>query len=148
MLYFLICLCCIFIISTIVLSICNTNKQSKIDELKKDFTVLDAQRIFWCRENDILKEQIKSYEEKEFEELRENPLLFYNHQLPYNGSFEGKKAIIGNYDSFSANLTRQMLMLFGISVDVVKTGIDLFAKISNGYKYDIIFTNHIYQIRI
>lgn len=148
MLYFLICLCCIFIISTIVLSISNTNKQSKIDELKKDFTILDAQRIFWCRENDILKEQIKSYEEKEFEELKENPLLFYNNQLPYNGSFEGKKAIIGNYDSFSANLTRQMLMLFGISVDVVKTGVDLFAKISNGYKYDIIFTNLIYQIRI
>lgn len=41
-----------------------------------------------------------------------------------------------------------MLMLFGISVDVVKIGVDLFAKISNGYKYDIIFTNHIYQIRI
>lgn len=148
MLYFLICLCCIFLISTIALSISNTNKQSKIDELKKDFTILDAQKIFWHRESDILKEQIKSFEKKEFEELKENPLILYNHQLSYNGSFEGKKVIIGNYDSFSANLTRQMLMLFGISVDVVKTGVDLFAKISNGYKYDIIFTNHIYQIRI
>lgn len=148
MLYFLICLCCIFFISTIVLFICNTNKQSKINELKKNYTALDTQRIFWHRESDILKEQIKSFEKKEFEELKENPLILYNQQLPYNGSFEGKKAIIGNYDSFSANLTRQMLMLFGISVDVVKTGVDLFAKISNGYKYDIIFTNNIYQIRI
>lgn len=148
MLYFLICLCCIFFITTIVLSINNNNKQSKIDELKKDFTALDTQRIFLCRENDILKEQIKSFEEKEFEELKENSLIFYNNQLPYNGFFEGKKAIIGNYDNFSADLTRQMLMLFGISVDVVKTGVDLFAKISNGYKYDIIFTNNIYQIRI
>lgn len=148
MLYFLICLCCILIISTIVLFISNTNKQSKINELKKNYTSLDIQRIFWHRESDILKEQIKSFEKKEFEELKENPLIFYNHQLQYNGSFEGKKAIIGNYDGFSANLTRQMLMLFGISVDVVKTGVDLFAKISNGYKYDIIFTNNIYRIRI
>ena len=148
MLYFLICLCCILLISTIVLFISNTNKQSKINELKKNYTALDTQRIFWHRESDILKEQIKSFEKKEFEELKENPLILYNHQLSYNGSFEGKKVIIGNYDTFSANLTCQMLMLFGISVDVVKTGVDLFAKISNGYKYDIIFTNHIYQIRI
>lgn len=148
MLYFLICLCCILLILTIVLFISNTNKQSKINELKKNYTALDTQRIFWHRESDILKEQIKSFEKKEFEELKENPLIFYNQQLPYSGSFEGKKAIIGNYDSFSANLTRQMLMLFGISVDIVKTGVDLFAKISNGYKYDIIFTNNIYQIRI
>ncbi len=37
-----------------------------------------------------------------------------------------------------------MLMNFGISADIVTTGIDVYDRIKNGCKYDIIFTNNIY----
>lgn len=93
----------------------------------------------------ILEQKAKILEQNEFDDLVQNPLTINKELKRYNGRFKGKTAIIGNYDNFSSQQTRKMLMLFGISVDVVSTGIDLYNRIINGYKYDIIFTNNIYQ---
>jgi CheY-like chemotaxis protein len=91
----------------------------------------------------IIYKNIKKYR-KEFESLKLHPFKFSEIPEKYNGKFEGKKALIGNYDSFSSKLTRTMLMNFGISADIVTTGIDVYDRIKNGCKYDIIFTNNIY----
>ena len=93
----------------------------------------------------ILEQKAKILEQNEFDDLVQNPLTINKELKRYNGRFKGKTAIIGNYDNFSSQQTRKMLMLFVISVDVVSTGIDLYNRIINGYKYDIIFTNNIYQ---
>lgn len=37
--------------------------------------------------------------------------------MEYNGIYEGKKALIGNYDNFSDDMTRKILRNFGLSVE-------------------------------
>jgi len=64
----------------------------------------------------------------------------------FNSIFKGKTAIIGNYDRFSSEETKKILQLFGMNVEVVKTGIEILDKIKSKCNYDVIFTNHIYQV--
>lgn len=106
---------------------------------------IENQISFLNQEISRLKKQTELSEKREFEELMSNPLILYKQSIEYNGKFKGKKALIGNYDNFSSDQTRKMLMIFGISVDIVTTSIELYDRIKNGYKYDIIFTNNIYQ---
>ena len=74
-------------------------------------------------------------DKKEFEDLKANGTVISTVLRNYNGLFKGKKAIIGNYDNFIANETRKMLMLFGVSVDIVTSGNDIYDMIKNGKKY-------------
>lgn len=142
MLYFLICMCSVFCAITIILCIILMRNKDKIQELNKKLAVMN----FFQREFDRLKNQISILDKKDVEKLKQTPLQISNVKRDYNGMFEGKKAIVGNYDNFFAKETRKMLMLFGLSVEIVSSGIDLYDKISNGCKYDIIFTNNIYQV--
>lgn len=145
MLYLLTIICCIFCVIAIILYICNTNKKTKIEKLNKELTSINSQNTFFIKENARLGDQITMYEKRTFEELKKKPLKIFDEQKNYNGLFYGKKAIIANYDKFSARQTQKMLMIFGLSVDIVSSGIDLYEKIVNGYKYDIIFTNNIFK---
>lgn len=147
----IILICCI---SIVVLSITIAKSIKKESNLKNRNNLLESQMAIkdlyiklnetYKREIDRLNQQIKQFEEKETDELKINPTEIWNTQMEYNGIYEGKKAIIGNYDNFSANMTRKMLRNFGLSVDIVKTAKDLLDK-ANLYDYDIIFTNNIYQ---
>ena len=130
MTYFLLFICCIFLIATIILTRTIIIKDKNLNQYKYDI------------ENQI---SFLNQEISRFKELMDTPLIIYKQKREYNGKFKGKRALIGNYDSFSSDQTRKMLMLFGISVDIVTTSIELYDRIKNGYKYDIIFTNNIYQ---
>lgn len=116
-----------------------------LEQQEHNITLKNSQISFFLNEMAILEQKAKILEQNEFDDLVQNPLTINKELKRYNGRFKGKTAIIGNYDNFSSQQTRKMLMLFGISVDVVSTGIDLYNRIINGYKYDIIFTNNIYQ---
>lgn len=63
----------------------------------------------------------------------------------FNSIFKGKTAIIGNYDYASSEETKNILQLFGMDVEIVRTGIEILDKIKENQNYDVIFTNHIYQ---
>ncbi|MFV0479462.1 MAG: hypothetical protein ACK5LZ_02690 [Anaerorhabdus sp.] len=80
--------------------------------------------------------------ENEDEELDK---LLSKEELTYNPIFSGKKALIGNYNSFSAEVTKEKLCSLGIEVDIVQTGDEIIEKINAGESYDIIFTNNIYK---
>lgn len=142
MLYFLFFICCIFLVAIIISTNTIIIKDRNLKQYKCD---IENQISFLNQEISRLKKQTELSEKREFEELMRNPLILYKQSIEYNGKFKGKKALIGNYDSFSSDQTRKMLMLFGISVDIVTTSIELYDRIKNGYKYDIIFTNNIYQ---
>ena len=140
MTYFLLFICCIFLIATIILTRTIIIKDKNLNQYKYD---IENQISFLNQEISRLKKQSEIIEKKEFKELMDTPLIIYKQKREYNGKFKGKRALIGNYDSFSSDQTRKMLMLFGISVDIVTTSIELYDRIKNGYKYDIIFTNNI-----
>lgn len=142
MLYFFISLSIVIIIILFYKLKTYNNKFAKLNN-----TILQKESKISFLNNEItrLKNSAQILEEKEFDSLKLTPFKFSEIPEKYNGKFEGKKALIGNYDNFSSKLTRTMLMNFGISVDIVTTGIDVYDRIKNGCKYDIIFTNNIYK---
>lgn len=136
---------CIFCAVIIIQFLILFRKKIKFKDVLKQLQDLNIKNNLLNKDVSILTEKIKKYEKKEFEELKVNGTVISTVLRNYNGLFEGKKAIIGNYDNFIANKTRKMLMLFGISVDIVSSGDDIYDRIKNGKKYDIIFTNNIYK---
>ena len=140
--FYVSCIFCAVIIIQFLILIRN---KIKFKDILKQVQDLNNRNDFLNKNVTILTERTKQYDKKEFEELKVNGTVISTVLRNYNGLFEGKKAIIGNYDNFIANETRKMLMLFGVSVDIVTSGNDIYDMIKNGKKYDIVFTNNIYQ---
>lgn len=140
--FYVSCIFCVVIIIQFLILIRN---KIKFKDILKQVQDLNNRNNFLNKNVTILTERIKQYDKKEFEDLKANGTVISTVLRNYNGLFKGKKAIIGNYDNFIANETRKMLMLFGVSVDIVTSGNDIYDMIKNGKKYDIIFTNNIYQ---
>ena len=140
--FYVSCIFCVVIIIQFLILIRN---KIKFKDILKQVQDLNNRNNFLNKNVTILTERIKQYDKKEFEDLKVNGTVISTVLRNYNGLFKGKKAIIGNYDNFIANETRKMLMLFGVSVDIVTSGNDIYDMIKNGKKYDIIFTNNIYQ---
>lgn len=85
--------------------------------------------------------EISSIENRIIKELKQEEDL-----QPFNSIFNGKTALIGNYDECSANELKKILQLFGMRVEIVQTGIEILDKMKRHCNYDVIFTNHIYQV--
>ncbi len=153
----IIFVCCIsicFLVAYVIDSIKEQKKYYKEQETDHLQKLLQCQRDetyqaielyeIYKKEINRLKEQINELEKKETEELKSQPSEIWSDKMDYNGIYEGKKALIGNYDNFSADMTRKILRNFGLSVERVKTSTDLLEKVKIN-QYDIIFTNNIYQ---
>lgn len=153
----IIFVCCIsicFLVAYVIDSIKEQKKYYKEQETDHLQKLLQCQRDetyqaielyeIYKKEINRLKEQINELEKKETEELKSQPSEIWSDKMDYNGIYEGKKALIGNYDNFSADMTRKILRNFGVSVERVKTSTDLLEKVKIN-QYDIIFTNNIYQ---
>lgn len=153
----IIFICCITI-CLLIAYILNSIKEEKqaYKELDNDYMhklfqcqkeeTFQATKLYTLYENEIerLQEQIKEFERVEIETFKANPVKIWNEEIKYNGIYEGKKALIGNYDNFSADMTKKILQNFGLSVERVKTSTDLYEKAQINH-YDIIFTNNIYK---
>lgn len=59
-------------------------------------------------------------------------------------TFKGKKALIGDYASYSYFNTKMVLESLGFEIDIEETMQGTKAKALNKY-YDVIFTNNVYQ---
>ena len=123
----------------------NEHNMLELLQCQRDLT-FQATELYeiYKKEIDRLKEQIHDLEKKETKELKLEPSEVWSDTMEYNGIYEGKTALIGNYDNFSAEMTRKMLRNFGLSVERVRTSTDLYEKTKINH-YDIIFTNNIYQ---
>lgn len=55
------------------------------------------------------------------------------------------KVLVGDYDIESISYTIMVLKSMGIETEVVKSGLEIYKKILDGNKYDIIITNNIYK---
>lgn len=61
-------------------------------------------------------------------------------------TFKGKKALVGDYSNASFYNTQMILDSLGIEIVNVKEEPEVYNKIASGEKYDVIFTNNIYQV--
>lgn len=61
-------------------------------------------------------------------------------------TFKGKKALVGDYSSASFYNTQMVLDSLGIEIVNVKEEPEVLNIISRGEKFDVIFTNNIYQV--
>lgn len=112
------------------------------DVLEKDYNGWSEELRFNKREVDRLKEQIKVYEKDE----KEKPdIIINNKKIKKSSIYKGYKVLVGDYIEISSENTMKMLQSYGITVDIVRTGEDIVDRIKHGYKYDIIFTNNIYN---
>ena len=60
-------------------------------------------------------------------------------------TFKGKKALVGDYTNASFYNTKMVLDSLGFEIVQEKTATGMYERISSGEKFDIIFTNNIYQ---
>lgn len=134
----------ILVVLLIIMSILNIRLKQKNNTIISEFVKMDEKRCFLHQEVNRLNQQIQIMEKTENTSIPKEKNI-HNKDFNYAPIFKGKKAIVGNYDIFQLEQTRKMLRAFGLSVDIVTKGDDIYDKIKNKIKYDIIFTNNIYK---
>ena len=106
MLYFFIGLSIVFFVLIIILFYKINTYNNKLAKLNNTISQKESKISFLNNEITRLKNSAQILEEKEFESLKLNPFKFSEIPEEYNGKFEGKKALIGNYDNFSSKMSR------------------------------------------
>lgn len=144
MLYYLIFVLLIIIITLICILLYERSKYLKQTiENKKQLLEMKERCELNLKEINSLKNVLVKYEEKEY--VENDGFTVIGGKLKKDPIYEGKKALIGDYIEFSSNNTKNVLKSLGFDVDVVKNSRDVINKIKCGEKYDIIFSNNIYN---
>lgn len=99
----------------------------------------------WMKKLEQYDLELSKMEDKVNKFILKSGFVMEDEKLVNDPIFTGKKVLIGNYDDYSSNQTRIILQSFGMDVEIVKSSLDIIDRIKNGYIYDIIFTNNIYQ---
>ena len=96
-------------------------------------------------ENEIqrLHRQIELMEEYEKDKIPKT-IKSSNLEYTFKRKFKGK-VLVGNYVTYFALQTREMLRAFGLSVDIVEEGQAVIDRIKSGQQYDLIITNNTYK---
>lgn len=137
--YYLICLL-IFIIVFLIVFILEQNKKYNVQIFNKNKQLSNvmSEINYYKNECKNLKKIIEINKPIEFENVFEN-------DLTYEPLYKGKKALIGDYFAPSYNNTKKVLESLGFDVTVALSGKEIVRKIKDKEKYDIIFSNNIYQ---
>lgn len=90
-----------------------------------------------------LKNQLDYYEDEEYK--RNDGFETLSGKIQKKPIYKGRKALIGDYCSWSARNTKNVLKSLGFDVDIVASGKDIIKKMQNEEHYDIIFSNNIYE---
>jgi len=137
--YYLICLL-IFIIVILIVFILEQNKKYNVQIFNKNKQLSNviSEIDYYKNECINLKKIIEINKPIELKNISKN-------DLTYEPLYEGKKALIGDYFSPSYNNTKKVLESLGFDVTVALSGKEILKRIKEKEKYDIIFSNNIYQ---
>ncbi len=137
--YYLICLL-IFIIVILIVFILEQNKKYNVQIFNKNKQLSNviSEIDYYKNECINLKKIIEINKPIELKNISKN-------DLTYEPLYEGKKALIGDYFSPSYNNTKKVLESLGFDVTVALSGKEIVKRIKDKEKYDIIFSNNIYQ---
>lgn len=144
MLYYVVFILLIIIVTLVYILVFQRHKHLKETvEDKKELLKMTGKCSLYIKEINSLKKLLTKYEEKEY--VENDGFIVIGGKLKKNPIYAGKKALVGDYLSVSSNNTKNVLKSLGFDVDVVKNSKDVVEKIKYGEKYDIIFSNNIYN---
>lgn len=110
-----------------------TKKNREISSIRDDYT-------YYRNEYEKMKDVVDiNYEVSKINDIE--PL----DKIKYNPIYKGKKALIGDYLTYSYDITKKVLENLGFEVTVSLSSAEVVKRIKNNEKYDIIFSNNIYR---
>ena len=140
-LYYIIC-ALVFIIAIMICFMMEKKKEYDFVISKKDDKInkVSEQCEFYKKKCESLKDVIGM--NKEFDEDKKIKVA---KEPTYDPIYKGKKALIGDYFKPSYMHTKKVLESLGFIVTVALTSKEVIERINNGEKYDVIFSNNIYN---
>ena len=110
-----------------------TKKNREISSIRDDYT-------YYRNEYEKMKDVVDiNYEVSKINDIE--PL----DKIKYNPIYKGKKALIGDYLTYSYDITKKVLENLGFEVTVSLSSAEVVKRIKNNEKYDIILSNNIYR---
>ena len=101
---------------------------------------------FYIRESERNKKELEIVKEQSEKKYRNRKVIKIGKtSLVNKDTFKGMKVLVGDYNDDTIQNTRKVLMSLGFEVDTVKSGDDIYDKITHGYTCDVIVTNNIYR---
>ena len=76
--------------------------------------------------------------------MKEKYINILGEKFKINPIYYGKKAIVGDYNEITANITKNVLKYFGIKAYIFKSSTDILKEIKKNH-YDLIITNYLYH---
>lgn len=129
----------------IVIMICLLIEQkqkydNEITKKNREISSITSEYDYYKNEYEKMKDVLNvNYEVNKIDDFE--PL----NKIKYNPIYKGKKALIGDYLTYSSNITKTVLESLGFEVTVAISSAEVIRRIKNNEKYDIIFSNNIYR---
>lgn len=123
------------------------NKQ-KIKEIVNNYTdkeILEALIIKTGCNLDNLNRIIDEYCIEDYKKVDEKTYNTPNGVIKKLDTFKGKRALVGDYSQASFFNTEMVLDSLGFEIVNEKSCNNMYDRLKNGEKYDVIFTNNIYN---
>ena len=111
-----------------------TKKNREISSIRDDYT-------YYRNEYEKMKDVV----DINYEVSKINDIEPFD-KIKYNPIYKGKKALIGDYLTYSYDITKKVLESLGFEVTVSLSSAEVVKRIKNNEKYDIIFSNNICSI--
>ena len=125
------------------------NNKERISEIVNNYTeqeILEALIIKSGCNIKKLDDIVEQFCIKDIKKVDDNTYNTPNGVIKKLDTFKGKKALIGDYSNASFYNTKMVLDSLGIEIVNIKEEPEVYNRIAGGEKFDVIFTNNIYQV--
>lgn len=122
-------------------------EKKKVNEIVSNYDekeILEALFIKTGCSLDRLNEVVDEYCNEDFKKVDEKTYHTPTGIIKKLDTFEGKKALVGDYMHSSFFNTEMVLDSLGIEIVNAKSSKEVLERIKNGEQYDVIFSNNIY----
>ena len=121
-------------------------KKKKVNEIVNNYTEKEILEALLIKVGSIerLNDLIDEYSMEDYKKVDEKTYHTPTGIIKKLDTFENKKALVGDYMASSFYITEMVLDSLGIEMVNAKSSNEVFERIKNGEKYDVIFTNNVY----
>ena len=122
--------------------------RKKVNEIVNNYNEKEILEALFMKTGcslDRLNELVDEYCVEDYKKEDDTTYSTPNGKIKKIDIFKGKKALVGDYSHVSFFNTEMVLDSLGIEIVNAKSSNEVLERIKNGEKYDIIFTNNIYN---
>ena len=121
-------------------------EKKKVNEIVNNYDEKEILEALLIKAGSIdrLNDLIDEYSIEDYKKVDEKTYHTPNGVIKKLDTFKGKKALVGDYMHSSFFITEMILDSLGIEIVNAKSSNEVFERIKNGEKYDVIFTNNVY----